>query len=241
MTILHALVESNPHLAKSTAKKYLNSLDGFISFVGDQPLTWTPQNFEAYYSQLIQSQSTTSANQGVVAIKFASKWFARLKLDPKLDFAANEKILTAENIQVINAGILSAAPVDLRDKALLLTCRDVGVRAASRWIIGEGNEQLANDTLKVVSTWKLWLNGHTKKGHLLFRSLKWRVANAKTHSVARWQTGMSLSEQAIRATLSTRVKEAGYEDIQLDFPIEPKWLTKFRKKQNVDRSIISGC
>lgn len=139
---LHVIVDNSPRLMPRTKTMYRAALDRWIEFAGPDPSGWTRERTGAFYRELIGSgMKVKSANAVLSGVQYAAKWWSREQARSELDFGMIERgkpertvkrdALTAEESLAMLDTTVANTPIDLRDRALLVTALETGMRAMS--------------------------------------------------------------------------------------------------------------
>lgn len=242
-TILHDIVRTSPELAKLTREMYLRDIDTWIEYAGADPKGWTRYRAQDFYGSLLQRMQPQSANRLMASLRYASSWWAKKENDPRLDFAVVQMVdgksknerraLTSEEATRLLATCATDSPLDLRDRALIVTGLETGMRRMSLRgmqldtirmsrdgypvapvpIKGGGDElfdvPLSDAVMIAVEPWRQWLRSHKTTKGPLFRPLTRKIdkRGKLTHLVG----DGPLSESAIYKIVGHRAEQAGLD------------------------------
>jgi integrase len=241
-TVLHAVIEQAPDLATSSRDKYRRDLDAWIEYAGTNPANWTRRRAQIFYNGLLTKMKPQSANRLMASVAYASRWWAHHENNPDLDFAIVRKASSQgkgqryalnpdEAIQLLNAALEGALATSLRDRALIITGLETGMRRMSlegmlfenikqtpypRVLVpikGHGADlfsvPLSDVALGAIGSWRTWLDSQrARKTGPVFRRLRLRlVKNKRIHVVE----DTAISGQAIHTIVGSRAKQAGLD------------------------------
>jgi integrase len=244
-TILHDIVRTSPELAKQTREKYLRDLDAWITFAGSDPKNWTRYKAQEFYTGLLDRMQPQSANRLMASLHYASSWWAKKENRPELHFAVVQKAdgkgkqqryaLTADDAQKLLDTCKGDSPIDLRDRALMVTGLETGMRRMSLIgmnidtikmsrdgypvapvpIKGSGDElfpvPLSDATMSAIEPWRAWLRNRKVNRGPLFRSLTRKITGQGRLTYTVGDT--PLSESAIYKIVTHRAAQANLENI----------------------------
>lgn len=245
MTVLERIVSSSPRLAPRTKTRYLAAARDWMTFAGADPWRWTPDAAQVYYARLLARIKPQSANTTMHALRYMSRRLAELNHGPDfakhvelapptaIDVKDQRALTAAEADRLLRACGDGAAPIDLRDYAMIylglrtgmrrfsmagIHFEDFGVdrRTDTRYveIAIKGRRRhrvpLAPATVAAMQPWLTWLRAHGVTSGPLFRSLaKQRVAATKESYVS----AQALSGDGLYKALMARAKLAGIADV----------------------------
>lgn len=244
-TILHDIVRNSPELAKLTREKYLHDLDTWVEFAGPDPTGWTRYRAQEFYTTLIDRMKPQSANRLMASLRYASSWWAKKENRPELNFAVvqmadNEArqaryALTHEDAAKLIETCATDSPIDLRDRALMVTGLETGMRRMSLIgmrietiqmsrdgypvapvpIKGSGDNlfqvPLSDATMVAIEPWRAWLRKQKKTDGPLFRALTRKIS--KTGKLTYTVGDDPLSESAVYKIVTQRAARAGLTNI----------------------------
>jgi len=244
-TILHQIVETSPELAKPTRAMYLRDLDTWIEFAGASPSNWTRYKAQEFYGSLLERMQPQSANRLMASLRYASSWLAKKENNPALNFAVvqmaegkgkhERRALDQEDALKLLATCTTDSPKDMRDRALIVTGLETGMRRMSLIgmtidtikmsrdgypiapvpIKGGGDElfnvPLSDAVMIAIEPWRQWLKARKATKGPLFRSLLRRMdARGKLGYIIGEKP---LSESAIYQIVTLRAEQAGLENV----------------------------
>jgi integrase len=237
-TILHQILDRSD-FSPRTKTKYKLIIDRWLDFAGDHPSRWTRERVQAWYDMLVASGvKVQSANVYIASLRYVSRWYASHENNPALDFAVVQmkrgrdieddgaaRALTQEEIEALLATCAADEPADLRDRTLIVTGLETGMRRMSLEamtfeclgdndypfarvpIKGTGGRgrfdiPLSDLTVFTLDKWMAWLQAHKVKRGPLF--LKFAASGKPTHV---------MSSAAIYHMISKRSKVAGIDHV----------------------------
>lgn len=141
-TILHELISTSPALRARTKQIYLDGLDRYLAFAGDDPRGWTLAVTRSFYQHLLDAKmKPQSANNIMKAVTFAGKWYAVEVGQPNADFSRiqmapgkqreEREAFTEPQARALLDTCAPRTPKDLRDFAMLVVALETGMRRMS--------------------------------------------------------------------------------------------------------------
>jgi len=243
-TVLHDIL-ARGNLSPITRQKYIRHLNEWIAFAGEDPSGWTRMRMQEFYGQLLaRGVSIRAANVYVSGLRFVSKWYAMLNAQPGLDFAiiqtqreANPKVggvLGEAEIRALIDTCAPLAPIDRRDRAMLIVGLETGMRRKSlagmtlenigkragcmRALVpikGKGGVEtwdvpLSDTSLIALEDWRKWLYNRGIKQGPTFPRLKKRLD--KTGRLGYVPSG-TLTVEGVYAIIKARADAAGLPEV----------------------------
>lgn len=235
-SVLHDVINTAHDLAPSTRAKYLRDLDAWIEYAGTDPSAWTKKRALDFEKSMIDRGLTEeSARRVMVSLRYASRRRAHAASDDSFDFLDVGELaphsLTQEEVTNLLATCATDSGADLRDRAIIVTGLETGLRKTSLstmtiehlWLKAEmpaasvilrgrdaADERVAipiSDA--VVVTLKPWLAFLAKMGIVrgaLFRGLIRRQGGFRP-------VNPSLSTSMLQKIVMTRGQRAGLNNI----------------------------
>lgn len=141
-TLLHELISTSPSIRPRTKQIYIDSINRFVAFAGDDPRGWSLAKTRAFYQHLLDTKmKPQSANNIMKAVTFAGKWYAIEVGQPAADFSriqmAPDKhreardAFTPDQARALLDTCKNREPRDLRDFAMMVTALETGMRRMS--------------------------------------------------------------------------------------------------------------